>query len=106
MTNPVFSDGEVIEAVQRTLHCSRANIHADMKRGLGALATIASTAPFVGLLGTVMGIMNAFKGYSGPPERFVALVASGISEALVTTALGLFVAVPAVLGYNYFSTKL
>jgi len=85
------SDAEVIEAAKRGLERSVAIVHAEMKRGLSGLATIGSTAPFVGLFGTVIGIINAFKG--------------GISEALITTALGLLVAVPAVWAFNYFTNK-
>ncbi len=97
---------QVIAAVERRLERSKANMHADMKRGLGGLGTIASTAPFVGLLGTVLDIMNCFKGYSGTPTRLLAIVSSGISEALITTALGLLVAVPAAWSYNVFASKI
>jgi biopolymer transport protein ExbB/TolQ len=96
---------ELIEAASRGLDRSIATIHAELKRGLSGLATIGSTAPFVGLFGTVVGIMNAFRA-SGPARGAgITSVASGISEALVTTALGLLVAVPAVWCYNYFTTK-
>ena len=77
-----------------------------MKRGVSALATIGSTAPFVGLLGTVVGIINAFKGISSEKSTGLGAVAGGISEALVTTALGLFVAIPAVMVFNYFSNRI
>ena len=82
-----------------------ATIHAELKRGLSGLATIGSTAPFVGLFGTVVGIMNAFRASAPAKAAGIQSVASGISEALVTTALGLLVAVPAVWCYNYFTTK-
>lgn len=95
---------ESIDAARRGLDRSVATIHAELKRGLSGLATIGSTAPFVGLFGTVVGIMNAFRA-SGPAQATgIQSVASGISEALVTTALGLLVAVPAVWCYNYFTT--
>jgi biopolymer transport protein ExbB/TolQ len=73
-----------------------------LQRNLGILATVGSTAPFIGLFGTVVGIIHAFqaiasKGFGGP-----SVVAAGIAEALVATALGLFVAIPAVIAYNYF----
>src|SRR5205823_11069551 len=68
---------------------------AEMKRGLSALATIGSTAPFVGLFGTVVGILNAFKGIESQKATGLSAVAGGIAEALVTTAFGLLVAVPA-----------
>jgi len=99
------SDAEVIEAAKRGLERSVAIVHAEMKRGLSALATIGSTAPFVGLFGTVVGILNAFKGISTNKATGLSAVAGGIAEALVTTAFGLLVAVPAVWAYNYFTNK-
>src|SRR5271155_4221326 len=98
-------DEEVIEAAKRGLERSVAIVHAEMKRGLSGLATIGSTAPFVGLFGTVMGIINAFKGIMAQKATGLSAVAGGIAEALVTTALGLLVAVPAVWTYNYFTNK-
>ena len=99
------SDAELIEAAKRGLERSVAIVHAEMKRGLSALATIGSTAPFVGLFGTVMGILNAFKGIEAQKISGLSAVAGGIAEALVTTALGLLVAVPAVWAYNYFTNR-
>jgi biopolymer transport protein ExbB len=99
------ADAEVIEAAKRGLDRSVAIVHAEMKRGLSGLATIGSTAPFVGLFGTVVGIINAFKGIETTKATGLSAVAGGISEALVTTALGLLVAVPAVWAYNYFTNK-
>ncbi len=96
---------EVIEAARRGLERSVAIVHADMKRGLSGLATIGSTAPFVGLFGTVVGIINAFKGISEQKAAGLSAVAGGIAEALVATALGLLVAIPAVWAYNYFTNK-
>src|SRR6202050_1458144 len=98
-------DEEVIEAAKRGLERSVAIVHAEMKRGLSGLATIGSTAPFVGLFGTVTGIINAFKGIQNSKATGLSAVAGGISEALVTTAMGLIVAVPAVWAYNYFTNK-
>jgi len=100
------SDAEVIEAAKRGLERSVAIVHAEMKRGLSALATIGSTAPFVGLFGTVVGIMNAFKSISTSKSTGLGAVAGGISEALITTAVGLFVAIPAVWMFNYFSNRI
>jgi biopolymer transport protein ExbB len=77
-----------------------------LKRGISSLATIGSTGPFVGLFGTVVGIINAFKGISSEKSTGLGAVAGGISEALVTTAVGLFVAIPAVWMYNYFSGRI
>ncbi len=99
------SDAEVVEATKRGLDRSVAIVHAEMKRGLSALATIGSTAPFVGLFGTVIGILNAFKGIEQSKATGLSAVAGGIAEALVTTALGLLVAVPAVWAFNYFTNK-
>jgi biopolymer transport protein ExbB len=89
--------GETVEASKRALERTEAIVHAELKRGLGGLATIGSTAPFVGLFGTVMGILNAFKGISEQKATGLAAVAGGIAEALVTTARGLLVAGPAGL---------
>ena len=99
------SDADVIEAAKRGLERSVAIVHAEMKRGLSGLATIGSTAPFVGLFGTVIGIINAFKGIAAQKATGLSAVAGGIAEALVATALGLFVAIPAVWAYNYFTNK-
>jgi biopolymer transport protein ExbB len=98
--------GEVIEASHRALERAEAIVHAELKRGVSTLATIGSTAPFVGLFGTVVGIINAFKGISQEKSTGLGAVAGGISEALVTTAVGLFVAIPAVWAYNYFSGRI
>ena len=99
------ADEEIIEAAKRGLERSVALVHAEMKRGLSGLATIGATAPFVGLFGTVMGIIGAFKGIAAQHASGLSAVAGGIAEALVTTALGLLVAVPAVWTYNYFTNK-
>jgi biopolymer transport protein ExbB/biopolymer transport protein TolQ len=97
--------GEEIEASKRALERAEAIVHAELKRGVSGLATIGSTAPFVGLFGTVVGIINAFKGISSEKSTGLGAVAGGISEALVTTAVGLFVAIPAVWMFNYFTSK-
>jgi biopolymer transport protein ExbB len=97
--------GEQVEASKRALERAEAIVHAELKRGVGSLATIGSTAPFVGLLGTVVGILTAFKRISETKAAGLASVAGGISEALVTTAVGLFVAIPAVMMFNYFTNR-
>jgi biopolymer transport protein ExbB/TolQ len=94
-----------IESSKRALERAEAIVHAKLKRGLGGLATIGSTAPFIGLFGTVVGILNAFKGIETSKATGLSAVAGGIAEALVTTALGLLVAVPAVWAYNYFTNR-
>ena len=81
-------------------------MHAELKRGVSNLATIGSTAPFVGLFGTVAGIINAFKQMAAEKSTGIGAVAGGISEALVTTAVGLFVAIPAVWMFNFFTNKI
>lgn len=98
--------GDKIEASRRALDRASAIVHAELERGLSGLATIGSTAPFVGLLGTVIGIIDAFREIQGQNGTGVSAVAGGISEALVTTALGLTVAIPAVMMFNYFTTKI
>jgi len=97
--------GEIVEASKRALQRATAIIIEELKKGLGGLATIGATAPFVGLFGTTVGIINAFQGMTAGETTGLAAVAGGISEALVATAMGLFVAVPAVWMYNYFTTK-
>lgn len=98
--------GDEIDASKRALERASAIVHAELKRGVPALATVGSTAPFVGLFGTVLGIIHAFNGISTEHATGIGAVAGGISEALVTTAIGLVVAIPAVWLYNYFSSKL
>ncbi len=98
--------GEKIEASRRALERASAITHAELERGLSGLATIGATAPFVGLLGTVIGIIDAFAEIQSAQTTGFSAVAGGISEALVTTALGLTVAIPAVMTYNYFTAKI
>jgi biopolymer transport protein ExbB len=99
-----LSGGE-IESSRRALERAEAIVNAELKRGLSGLATIGATAPFVGLFGTTVGIINAFQGMSSEQTAGLSAVAGGISEALVATAFGLFVAVPAVWAYNAFSNR-
>lgn len=98
--------GEEIEASKRALERAEAIVLAELKRGVASLATIGSTAVFVGLFGTVVGIINAFKGISTQKSTGLGAVAGGISEALVATAIGLFVAIPAVWMFNYFTGRI
>jgi biopolymer transport protein ExbB len=97
--------GEQVESSRRACERAEAIVNAELKRGLSGLATIGATAPFVGLFGTTVGIINAFEGMSSEKTAGLSAVAGGISEALVTTAFGLFVAVPAVWAYNWFTNK-
>ncbi len=96
---------EQVESSKRALERSESIVHAKLKKGLGVLATVGSTAPFVGLLGTVMGILDAFQKIASSKSTGLGAVAGGISEALVTTAFGLLVAIPAVMTFNYFTNK-
>ncbi|PYP08407.1 MAG: hypothetical protein DMD56_12790, partial [Gemmatimonadetes bacterium] len=96
-----------INSVERAVEREILIVSAELKRGLGILATTGSTAPFVGLLGTVMGIVNAFTGMAASGGGgSLGAVSAGIAEALITTAFGLIVAIPAVWLYNYFTTKI
>ncbi|MFN0122383.1 MAG: MotA/TolQ/ExbB proton channel family protein [Blastocatellia bacterium] len=94
-----------VEASKRALQRAEAIKVAEFRRGLSALATIGSTSPFVGLFGTVIGIINSFQGMKNAESAGIAAIAGGIAEALFTTAFGLLVAVPAVWAFNYFSSK-
>lgn len=93
------------ETMERAVGREAVLVVQDMKRGLAGLATIGATAPFVGLLGTVVGIMNAFFAMARTGQGGIATVSGGIAEALVNTAVGLFVALPAVWGFNYFLNR-
>jgi len=97
--------GEEVESSKRALQRAEAIKIAEFKRGLSGLATIGSTAPFVGLFGTVFGIINAFQGMRSAESAGISAVAGGIAEALLTTAFGLLVAVPAVWLFNYFTSR-
>jgi biopolymer transport protein ExbB len=94
-----------VDAAKRAIQRATAVNLSDLKRGLSGLATIGSTAPFVGLFGTTFGIINAFHGMSVTGSGGLGAISAGIAEALVTTAFGLFVAVPAVWAYNYFAGR-
>jgi biopolymer transport protein ExbB/TolQ len=98
-------DFDIIAAVNRAVDRSSLRTVADLRRGLGALATVGSTAPFVGLLGTVAGIITAFQAMAATGSGGLGSVSAGIAEALVTTAFGLLVAIPAVMMFNYFTNR-
>ena len=97
---------DLVGAVGRALDRAVSLTSAEMKKGTGGLATIGSSAPFIGLFGTVVGIVNAFTGIAQSGSGGLASVSAGIAEALITTALGIGVAVPAVMAFNYFTTRL
>jgi biopolymer transport protein ExbB len=94
---------DVLAAVGRSVERHSTRAIADLRRGLGGLATISSAAPFVGLLGTVGGIITAFQSMAATGSGGLGSVSAGIAEALITTAFGLFVAIPAVMMFNYFT---
>jgi biopolymer transport protein ExbB/TolQ len=98
-------DFDLVDSGKRAIERETLMTTAEMKKGLGNLATISTTAPFVGLFGTVIGIINAFRGMAISGSGGLGAVSSGIAEALATTAFGLFVAVPAVWMYNFFLNK-
>ncbi len=94
-----------LEATRRALLRKNEALAADVRRGMSLLASVGSVAPFVGLLGTVMGIIEAFEGIAKAGSGGLGAVSAGISEALVETAFGLMVAIPAVLAYNLLATQ-
>jgi biopolymer transport protein ExbB/biopolymer transport protein TolQ len=94
------------ELVTSALRDSMSETLIQLKRGLGFLATIGSTAPFIGLFGTVVGIINAFRSIAATGSGGMSVVSGGIAEALVSTALGIFVAIPAVVSFNTFTGKI
>jgi biopolymer transport protein ExbB len=95
-----------VESMRRELQRRIDEQVADLKRGLPLLASVGSVAPFVGLLGTVLGIVTAFRGIADTGSGGLSAVSAGIAEALVVTALGLAVAIPAVLAFNYLTTQI
>jgi len=97
---------DMVEAAKRAVEREALMVTADFKRGIGGLATIATTAPFIGLFGTVIGIIHSFEGISKGGGGNLASVSGGIAEALWTTAAGLFVAIPAVWMFNFFMNKI
>ncbi len=100
-----IGDFDIVAAVNRAIDRSSLRTITDLRRGLGSLATIGSTAPFVGLLGTVAGIITAFQAMAATGSGGLGSVSAGIAEALVTTAFGLLVAIPAVMFFNYFTNR-
>jgi biopolymer transport protein ExbB/TolQ len=95
-----------LELVTSALRDSMSETLIQLKGGLGFLATIGSTAPFIGLFGTVVGIINAFRSIAATGSGGMSVVSGGIAEALVSTALGIFVAIPAVVAFNHFTGKI
>jgi len=98
--------GASLELVTSALRDSMSETLIQLRQGLGFLATIGSTAPFIGLFGTVVGIINAFRSIAATGSGGMSVVSGGIAEALVSTALGIFVAIPAVVAFNHFTGKI
>jgi len=107
---PLLQEGSVtvadINSAERAVERNMMIILSELKRGLAVLATVGATAPFVGLLGTTMGIVNAFTGMAQSGAGGMGAISAGVAEALITTAFGLLVAIPAVWAFNYFTTKI
>ena len=97
---------DLVDGVRRAIQRASALTAADLKKGMGSLATIGATAVFVGLLATTLGVINAFQGIAATGSGGLGAVSAGISEALVGTAVGLFVAIPAVWFYNYLTGRI
>jgi biopolymer transport protein ExbB/biopolymer transport protein TolQ len=101
-----LSREDLMDTVRRAIQRAAALTAADLKKMVPSLATIGATAPFVGLLGTVIGIITAFQGIAATGSGGIGAVSAGIAEALVETALGLLVAIPAVWIYNYLTSRI
>jgi biopolymer transport protein TolQ len=95
----------IMQGVQRAMRVALNREEEKLETHLAFLATVGSTSPYIGLFGTVWGIMNSFRSLANMSQATLATVAPGISEALVATAMGLFAAIPAVIGYNRFSAR-
>ena len=95
----------IMQNVQRAMRVAMAREEERLEAALPFLATVGSTSPYIGLFGTVWGIMNSFRGLAMVNQATLSVVAPGISEALIATAIGLFAAIPAVIAYNRFSAQ-
>lgn len=102
---PGYDPDAVMDAIQRSMRVALAREEDKLETHLPFLATVGSTSPYIGLFGTVWGIMNSFRGLANVHQATLASVAPGISEALIATAIGLFAAIPAVIAYNRYSAK-
>jgi biopolymer transport protein TolQ len=100
-----ISANAILDDVQRSLRVALQRETERLDQGLAFLATVGSVSPYIGLFGTVWGIMRAFKSLGGVQQATLAMVAPGISEALIATAMGLFAAIPAVIAYNRFTAQ-
>jgi biopolymer transport protein TolQ len=100
-----LSTNELVEGARRAMNVSQMREVDRLEQNLAFLATVGSTSPYIGLFGTVWGIMNSFFALGGVQSATIAMVAPGISEALIATAMGLFAAIPAVIAYNRYADK-
>jgi len=96
---------QIVEGARRSMHVAQLREVDKLERNLAFLATVGSTSPYIGLFGTVWGIMTSFQQLANVNQATIAMVAPGISEALVATAMGLFAAIPAVIAYNRYSNQ-
>jgi biopolymer transport protein TolQ len=104
-TQSSLTPDQVLEGVRRAMRVGQLREIDRLEESLATLATVGSTSPYVGLFGTVWGIMGAFQGLGNVQQATLALVAPGIAEALIATAMGLFAAIPAVVAYNRYADK-
>jgi biopolymer transport protein TolQ len=106
LTDNGFVEIKSLSTVERTLKQSAVTQMSKLEQGVSWLASIATSSPFIGLFGTVVGIIIAFQGLSTQTQTSIQAVAPGIADALVATAMGLFAAVPAYMAYNYFVNRI
>lgn len=100
------SSGQCVKAMDRMMQIAESQVLDQLEKHINVLATVGSSSPFIGLFGTVWGIMAAFQALGSVQQATLAMVAPGISEALITTAMGLFAAIPAVIAYNRFTNRI
>ena len=105
LTDQQLDSNTVLMSVQRNMRAALSKEQSLLEKHLPFLATVASVSPYIGLFGTVWGIMNSFRGLAGASQATLSAVAPGISEALVATAIGLFAAIPALIAYNKFISE-
>ncbi len=104
-TQQGLASGQVLEGARRAMRVAQMREVDRLEQSLGLLATVGSTSPYVGLFGTVWGIMNSFRALGNVQTATLSMVAPGIAEALIATAMGLFAAIPAVIAYNRYSEQ-
>ena len=105
LKNENIDSETIMSSIQRNMRAALAKEQTLLEKHLPFLATVASVSPYIGLFGTVWGIMNSFRGLAGSSQATLSAVAPGISEALIATAIGLFAAIPALIAYNKFISE-